>query len=148
MEGDYIQNTGSNNSNSILDKKKLLLVDDDLDFLEILKTKLENEGFDVDTVSNGNECLQKINQEKYNLIILDVMMPEFDGIDVALEIIKNYPQRNFNFIFLTNLGEENPLLEKNIDEEYAKQIGAYAFISKGEDLDNIVLKIKKIISET
>jgi len=147
MEKDKTNDITNNNLNEN-SAKKLLLVDDDLNFLEILETKLKRENFEIDKANNGNECLEKVNQKNYDLIVLDVMMPEFDGIDIVLSLLKNYPDRKFKFIFLTNFGEENPLVDKNIDEEYAKQIGATAFISKLEDLDSIISKIKKIINES
>ncbi|MCS7184261.1 MAG: response regulator transcription factor [Patescibacteria group bacterium] len=129
------------------ERKKILLVDDTLEFLEIFKFKLtQNNIFEVDTANNGKEALEKINQNDYDLIILDVMMPEMDGIETAMEIVKIKGERKINFIFLTNFGEDNPLVGKEIDEYYAKQIGASAFFRKTEDLDEIVKKINEILS--
>jgi two-component system alkaline phosphatase synthesis response regulator PhoP len=126
-------------------EKKILLVDDSPEFLEIIKFKLSQTGLVIDTANNGKEALEKINQNNYDLIVLDVMMPEMDGIDTALEIMKIKDNKNLKFVFLTNFGEDNPLVGKEIDEYYAQQIGASAFFRKTEDLDEIVKNILEIL---
>lgn len=127
-------------------QKKVLLVDDTPDFLEIFKFKLTQSGLIVDTANDGKEALEKIKQNNYDLVILDVMMPEMDGIDTALEIMKMKDNKDIKFVFLTNFGEDNPLIGKEIDEYYAKQIGASAFFRKTEDLDIISKKILELLS--
>ncbi|GIW66874.1 MAG: hypothetical protein KatS3mg095_0772 [Candidatus Parcubacteria bacterium] len=126
-------------------QNKILLVDDTPEFLEIFKIKLTQNNFDVETATNGKEALDKIKNNNYDLIILDVMMPEMDGITTALEIMKMKDKQNIKFVFLTNFGEDNPLIGKEVDEYYAKQIGASAFFRKTEDINNIVDGIKKIL---
>lgn len=125
---------------------KILLVDDTPEFLEIFKFKLNQACFEVETANNGREALEKIYNNDYDLVILDVMMPEMDGIETAMEIIKIKDNKKINFIFLTNFGEDNPLVGKEIDEYYAKQIGASAFFRKTEDLDTIIQGINKLIA--
>ncbi|GIW65664.1 MAG: two-component system response regulator [Candidatus Parcubacteria bacterium] len=127
-----------------MNNKKILLVDDTPEILEIVKIKLEQNGFMVDTANNGKEAIEKIKFNNYDLIILDVMMPEMDGIETALEIMKI--NSNAKFIFFTNYGEDNPLIGKEIDEYYAKQIGASAFFRKTDDLNKIIEKINQLLS--
>ncbi|HUT13365.1 MAG TPA: response regulator [Thermoguttaceae bacterium] len=68
-------------------KKKVLVVDDDADFIEMHKAMLETNGYDVVTACNGRECLEKARAEKPDLIILDVMMAtDSDGFDVSREL--------------------------------------------------------------
>jgi CheY-like chemotaxis protein len=126
--------------------KKILLVDDTPEFLEIFKFKLNQLGFIIDTANNGKEALEKINQNDYDLIILDVMMPEMDGVETALEIMKIKDSKDIKFVFLTNYGEDNPLVGKEVDEYYAKQLGASAFFRKTEDLDEIAQGIVKLLT--
>jgi len=126
--------------------KTILLVDDDPDFVEILSSKLKEVGFNIEIAYNGKEALEKLNQIKPDLIILDVMMPEMDGIDLAFEITKRFNLNEYKFIFLTNYGEDNPLFEKKPDQNFAKQIGALAYIRKNIPLFEICEEIQKILN--
>ena len=76
---------------------KILLVDDEPDILEIVGYNLSNEGYQVITASNGLEGVKKANKEKPQLIILDVMMPEMDGIEACEQIRKNKDLENISF---------------------------------------------------
>jgi two-component system alkaline phosphatase synthesis response regulator PhoP len=125
--------------------KLILLVDDDQDFLEILSTKLKDQGFNIETAKNGKEALEKLQHIKPDLIILDVMMPEMDGIDTAIELAKNFNLNEVKFIFLTNYGEDNPIFDKETDENFAKQIGALAYIRKQQPLENIIETLNKLL---
>jgi CheY-like chemotaxis protein len=127
--------------------KLILLVDDDPDFLEILSTKLKEQGFNIETAKNGKEALEKLQHIKPDLIILDVMMPEMDGIDTAIELAKNFNLNEVKFIFLTNYGEDNwpQEISLKVDENFAKQIGALAYIRKQQPLENIIETLNKLL---
>jgi CheY-like chemotaxis protein len=127
--------------------KLILLVDDDPDFLEILSTKLKDQGFNIETAKNGKEALEKLQHIKPDLIILDVMMPEMNGIDTAIELAKNFNLNEVKFIFLTNYGEDNwpQEISLRIDENFAKQIGALAYIRKQQPLENINETLNKLL---
>ncbi|MFL1012509.1 response regulator transcription factor [Flavisericum labens] len=85
---------------------KILLVDDEPDILEIIGYNLSNEGYQVITAENGQEGVKKAKKEIPHLIILDVMMPEMDGIE-ACEIIRRNPDlKNTIVAFLTARGED------------------------------------------
>ena len=79
--------------NHIMKKKdiKILLVDDEKDILEIVGYNLSQEGYQISTASNGREAIAKAKKELPQLIILDVMMPEMDGIE-ACENIRKIPE--------------------------------------------------------
>ncbi|MFA5866382.1 MAG: response regulator [Actinomycetota bacterium] len=64
------------------DGKKILIADDSPTIVEITKAMLKEEGFDIITANNGAEALQKIGEEKPDLVLLDVMMPDMDGYSV------------------------------------------------------------------
>jgi len=66
--------------------KKVLVVDDEPDTLELVKLVLESAGFEVMLVNNGMEALAKIDAEKLDLVLLDIMMPDMDGWDVYRKI--------------------------------------------------------------
>ena len=85
---------------------KILLVDDEVDVLEFLSYNIRKEGYEVHTANNGVKGLQKAIEIKPHLIILDVMMPEMDGIETCREI-KQIPQlENTIVVFLTARGED------------------------------------------
>jgi len=132
------------------EKNKLIfLVDDDPDFLEILSTQLKNKGFNVETAKNGKEALEKLEHIKPDLIILDVMMPEMDGIDTAFELTKRFNLNEIKFIFLTNYGEDNwpEEISLKIDQNFAKQIGAIAYLRKFMPVEEIVKAIENLLVE-
>lgn len=85
---------------------KILLVDDEDDVLEFLSYNIRKEGYDVYTANNGVKGLQKAIEIKPHLIILDVMMPEMDGIETCREIKQNQQLENTIVVFLTARGED------------------------------------------
>ena len=75
---------------------KILIVDDEPDIVEILKYNLNNEGYDVKSANNGLKAIEKAKKFIPDIILLDVMMPEMDGIEACIEI-KKY-ENKFNKI--------------------------------------------------
>ncbi len=70
--------------------KKIMVVDDEPDTVDLVKLVLETEGFEVITAYSGRECLEKLDKEKPDAVLLDVMMPEMDGWEVFKKIKKKY----------------------------------------------------------
>lgn len=89
-----------------MEKFKILLVDDEPDILEFLGYNLEKEGYEVHTCNNGKNGLAKAIAVEPHLIILDVMMPEMDGIETCREIRQVPGLKNAIVIFLTARGED------------------------------------------
>ena len=87
-------------------KYTLLLVDDEPDVLEFIGYNLRKEGFIVHTASNGREAIHLAQQVHPQLIILDVMMPEMDGIETCEELRKLPALKNVLIAFLTARGED------------------------------------------
>ena len=85
---------------------KVLLVDDEQDILVLLKYNLEKENFLVQTASNGREGIEVAKEFKPDIIVLDVMMPEMDGIETCLELRKIPALKNVLITFLTARGED------------------------------------------
>lgn len=87
-------------------QKKILLIDDEQDILEILSYNLEKEGYEVFTADNGNEGIKKAIDIVPDLILLDVMMPEKDGIETCQELRKIKELQKTLIVFLSARSEE------------------------------------------
>ncbi len=85
---------------------RILLVDDEIDILEFLSYNLRAEGFKISTASNGREALKITNEIKPHLVLMDVMMPEMDGIAACKEIRANKELEHTLVAFLTARGED------------------------------------------
>ncbi|MDP5229421.1 MAG: response regulator transcription factor, partial [Cellulophaga sp.] len=112
---------------------KILLVDDEPDILEILNYNLSQEGYEVFTAKNGLEAVSKAKKKHPHLIILDVMMPEMDGIE-ACEIIRNTPGLEETIItFLTARSEDYSQVagfDAGADDYITKPIKPKVLVSK------------------
>lgn len=87
-------------------KFRILLVDDEADVLEFLGYNLKKEGFIVSTASNGKDAILKATSQLPHLIVLDVMMPEMDGIETCGELKQIPALKNSLIVFLTARGED------------------------------------------
>jgi two-component system alkaline phosphatase synthesis response regulator PhoP len=85
---------------------RILLVDDEKDILEFLSYNLRNEGFKIYTASNGKEAVRLTKEIQPHLVLMDVMMPEMDGIAACEEIRSNKELENTLIAFLTARGED------------------------------------------
>jgi two-component system alkaline phosphatase synthesis response regulator PhoP len=113
--------------------KKILLVDDDEDILDLLEYNLKKEGFEVHTASNGIEAVKKAQEIIPNLILLDVMMPEMDGIEACEEIRKIDSLKNTIISFLTARSEDYSQIagfDVGADDYITKPIKPKVLISK------------------
>ncbi|MFD2892448.1 response regulator transcription factor [Flavobacterium chuncheonense] len=112
---------------------KILLVDDEQDILEIVGYNLSQEGYQIVTASNGKEAIVKAKKELPNLIILDVMMPEMDGIE-ACENLRKLPElENTIITFLTARSEDYSQVagfDAGADDYIPKPIKPKVLVSK------------------
>ncbi|MDA0177658.1 MULTISPECIES: response regulator transcription factor [Mesoflavibacter] len=135
---------------------KILLVDDEPDILEIVGYNLSAEGYQVVTAENGVQAIKKAKKEKPQLIILDVMMPEMDGIE-ACEAIRKVPELSSTIItFLTARGEDYSQVagfDAGADDYITKPIKPKVLISKvkallrrlkPDEANKSILKIGKL----
>ena len=90
---------------------RILVVDDEADILFLLKYNLEKEGFTVRTAANGREGIEVAKECFPDVIVLDVMMPEMDGIETCLELRENPDLKNVLIPFLTARGEDYSKIE-------------------------------------
>lgn len=117
---------------------KVLVVDDSLINLKVAKKLMEHEGLIVDTVLSGKECLEKVKNTKYDIIFMDIMMPEIDGVE-TFQKLKGLD--NFNTPVVTLTADA----ESGAKEKYLN-LGFYDYISKPIDvalLHSIIERIKE-----
>jgi two-component system alkaline phosphatase synthesis response regulator PhoP len=117
---------------------KILLVDDEQDILEIVGYNLSQEGYQITTASNGKEAVSMAKKHLPNLIIMDVMMPEMDGME-ACEIIRKIPElENVIITFLTARSED-------YSQVAGFEVGADDYITKPIKPKLLVSKVKALL---
>jgi DNA-binding response OmpR family regulator len=116
--------------------KKILIVEDEINMVNGLKDNLEYEGYEVDTATEGRTGQQKILNSKYDLILLDVMLPEISGFDICRTARKE--GINTPIILLTAKGEE-------IDKVLGLELGADDYITKPFSLRELLARIRAIL---
>ena len=124
---------------------KILLVDDEPDILEIVGYNLRNEGYQVFTASNGIEAVKSAKKNIPQLILLDIMMPEMDGIEACEKIRKIKSLDNVIISFLTARGEDYSQVagfEAGADDYITKPIKPKVLVSKVKSL------LRRLKSET
>ncbi|UGU16686.1 response regulator transcription factor [Sinomicrobium kalidii] len=112
---------------------RILLVDDEPDILEIIGYNLSGEGYNVSTAGNGIEAIAKAKKERPHLVILDVMMPEMDGIEACEQLRKIPELSNTVITFLTARGEDYSQVagfDAGADDYITKPIKPKVLISK------------------
>ena len=114
---------------------KILVVDDQLINVQLLKRKLEREGITVISAYSGQEALDAVATEKPDLILLDVMMPEMDGIEVCTRLQSREDTRSIPVIFITARNSKEGKLE-------GLAVGAVDYITKPIDLDETLARVQ------
>lgn len=116
--------------------EKILVVDDEENIREGLKTVLETEGYSVDTVKDGNEAIDKINTNVFDLVILDLKMPNLDGYEFLNIVSKTDPY--LPIIILTGHGSLQEAVELT-------KRGAFDYFLKPPDIDRLLTSIVKAL---
>ncbi len=114
--------------------ERVLLIDDEEDFLETLAERMRNRGMQVSTCNSAMEALSKVEEESFDAIVLDLMMPGIDGIQ-ALRVMKE-KKPELQVILLTG----HATVQKGVE---AMKLGASEFLEKPADVDVLAEKIKK-----
>ena len=110
-------------------RERVLLVDDELDFTEVLSERMNSRGVDVDTAASGREALDKVRDRSYDAVILDLAMPDMDGIETLKRLIEGNP--DLQVILLTG----HATLEKGIE---AVKLGAMSFLEKPAEIQKLI----------
>ncbi len=121
--------------------RKVLVVDDSQDTLNILEAVLRRDGFKVQVASNGEDALRKIKEAPPHLVLLDMMMPKMDGLEVC-RILKSDPGLSQIPVLMFS-AKDDPAVRKR-----ALQLGASAFIEKPAYPREILRKIKAHFGES
>ncbi len=114
--------------------EKILLVDDEADFLEALSERMRTRGMEVTTSASAKEALDAVEQGSYDAVVLDLMMPDVDGLE-ALRILKQKDPK-LQVILLTG----HATVEKGVE---AMKRGALDLLEKPTDIETLTEKIKQ-----
>ena len=120
-------------------KQKVLVVDDEPEAVELVKFNLNGAGYDVTTASDGAEALNKARRIQPNLVILDVMMPEIDGMEVCKLMRRDPATSSIPIIMLTAKASE-------VDRVLGLELGADDYVVKPFSPRELVLRVKKLLS--
>ena len=122
------------------EKKHILIVDDEVELVEIMKMRLEAAGFEITAAHNGEEGLGKAKKEMPNLIILDLMLPTMDGYKVCGLLKRDHRYARIPIIMFTARAQEE-------DRKIAEEVGADVYMTKPFDGDALLEKIKELIGK-
>ena len=117
-------------------KRKILLVDDEADFIELMKTRLEANDYEVITSNNGKDALDRVKKDKPDAVLLDIMMPEIDGLTVLKQI--RLENSNIPVFIITAFSNEERV-------KVAGKLNASGFIVKTQDLADEIKNITSAI---
>ncbi|MGP8319389.1 MAG: response regulator transcription factor [Methanosarcinaceae archaeon] len=119
-------------------RQKILIVDDELDALIALKRALEADNYHVVEASNGLNAIEKVKAEKPDIVLLDLMMPEIDGIEVCKRLKSDSKYKHIPIIMLTAKGDINDKIE-------GIEIGADDYVTKPFNLNELKARIKMVL---
>ena len=119
----------------------ILIVDDEEPIQELLRFNLEKEGYKVYAAKDGSEALQRLEKEKPDLVVLDVMLPGMDGLEVCRQLRQNPRFRDLPVIMLTAKGEE-------IDKVLGLELGADDYMTKPFSPRELVARIRARLRRT
>jgi phosphate regulon transcriptional regulator PhoB len=118
--------------------KHILIVDDEADLVELVSYNLKKEGFTVDSASGGEAALTKMRKDKYDLVILDLMLPGIQGLELC-RILRNNPKTaGLPIIMLTAKGEE-------VDRIVGLEMGADDYITKPFSPRELVARVRAVL---
>ncbi|AKL95611.1 transcriptional regulatory protein WalR [Clostridium aceticum] len=121
-----------------MDKRRILVVDDEEHILELIKFNLEKNGFYVLTSDNGEDCVDLLHNNVVDLVILDLMLPGIDGLEVCKEIRKIEGLNKLPIIMLTAKSEET-------DRILGLELGADDYVTKPFSVRELVARVKAVL---
>lgn len=121
-----------------MNKKRILIVDDEENILELLKYNLEKNGFEVVPKDNGEDALEEMEREDFDLVLLDLMLPGIDGLEVLKTIRGHQRIKNIPVIMLTAKNEE-------IDTVLGLEMGADDYIGKPFGVHELLARVKALL---
>jgi len=123
-----------------MEKKKILIVDDEVNFTKMVKLNLEETGqYEVMVENNSSNAFGDAKEFKPDLILLDIMMPGMDGGDVASQLKSDNTLKNIPVVFLTAIIKEDEI------DSHDGSIGGHPFIAKPVSTEDLIKYIEKYI---
>jgi DNA-binding NtrC family response regulator len=120
------------------EKNRILVVDDEEALRTVLSTELSSEGYEVSAAADGNEAIDLVKENNYDLVLLDIKMPNVDGFEV-LKFVKG-TKPDIKVIMLTGFADLKNAIE-------SKRLGAEDFVSKPYDLVDLLTTIERVLGE-
>lgn len=120
------------------EKRRILVVDDEDALRTVLSAELNSEGYEVGTAADGMEAVSELQKMKYDLVLLDIKMPNMNGFEVLKVIKEKHP--GTKVIMLTGFADLKNAIE-------SKKLGAEDFVSKPYDLVDLLTTIDRVMSE-
>ena len=126
-----------------MDMKKILIVEDDQFLREFYQELLQGEGYFVDVAADGEIGLSKIQQNEYELVLLDIMLPKKDGLQILRDLkITPAKTQNLTIVVLTNLGQDAVIKE-------CFDLGAQGYLIKSAlNPDQVLQEVKSYLTKT
>ena len=125
-----------------MEKKKVLIIDDEVDLVELIKMRLIANNYYVVPLYTSLRAMEIVKREKPDLVLLDVSMPDKDGYEVCKELKRNKETHNVPIILYTAKSEEKEKIKKE-----HKTAGADDYLLKPFELDNLLSKIKNLLKD-
>lgn len=121
--------------------KRILIVDDHAPVIRVLKLGIEEAGYEVDTASNGAECLTKLCEGHPDFLVTDIDMPRMSGKDLCLAIEEQFPERSFPIVVLTSRTEME-------HRDWTRAIENLTFMEKPVSVRRLLSHISSCMAET
>ncbi|MBK8232762.1 MAG: response regulator [Candidatus Eisenbacteria bacterium] len=122
-----------------MERKRILVVDDEIYIVHILEFSLTMEGYEVVTAADGEEALKKIEEDRPDLVVLDIMMPKLDGYEVCRRIRRDEDHAQLPVILLSAKG-------RPVDREVGLEVGADDYIVKPFSPRRLLEKIRELLN--
>jgi two-component system alkaline phosphatase synthesis response regulator PhoP len=123
---------------TVMDKKKILIIDDEINIIELITMNLERNGFEVISCLTGEEGIRLVKEQKPDLILLDLMLPGISGVEVCKRVQSDSETKNIPIIMLTAKANES-------DKIIGLEIGADDYITKPFSVRELVARVKALL---
>ena len=120
---------------------KILGIDDNDELLGLSEVLLTSEGHEYTGIDNGRDCLQAIRDEKFDIVLLDLSMPEFSGMDVIDALVKDGIMNKQKIVVFTATNPTKKEIELYLEK------GVHSVLSKPLDVDQFIAHIQKMLTE-
>lgn len=121
-----------------MSRERILLVEDEEDILELLRYNLTREGFNITGVESGEDALKAISKESFDLVLLDLMLPGLDGLEVCRSLKGKPPTQDLPIIMVTAKGEEADIVA-------GLELGADDYITKPFSPRILIARVKAVL---